>query len=307
MQIYHSSPIVYPRPYPTIIQHDRSNKVITLLAITILIGCIAYWIYTNFWHQGKVVQQLPPLNPPPLLKEEEILDEEKKRVVAPQKSQVAPIKRKQKEKRVKAAPVIYISKPPARREIEKETPKLIVAEKEIIDDLSLTIEENIENQLTPYLAQEKQKYSHKGMFIRYEGIYASLKDLEKNSKNEYVQFCNAAFIEENQETPSATELFLSIDPNQRLLVLKILLEEIENSTIPIKGSIFSSEKSAAKKAIILQFPTISKGSASSELELFLTLLRDHLLDKSVQPDGRAPMDGVMPFISGDKVQPYFYY
>lgn len=186
--------------------------------------------------------------------------------------------------------------------IEEEFPDADFAEgtEDIPLDDSLTMEENIEKDLPRYIKQEGIKYSYGGLFNRYEGVYASLRDLQNRKKDDYVNFCNQAFVhhfESRKMNVSHWDLNISIDTDQRILAWRVLSDEIENTSLCIQGAIHSSEKCEPGKAIVLQF-VVSDHQKEKELLKFLTLLAHHLSNESILTDSRPlnqePLPGIIP-------------
>lgn len=387
---FHSS-FQYMRPVSPPSQADKFKSFVTYLAIGILFGCAAYWIYKQFWNQRRIQQQSPhdqPKNISPLFikalspiekREEEAIKEESPQPIEVQKIEKVAIpaadrdplpqkellpllpKKESGDNGPVASKIPPKTLPKTRKKANPQAPKKPEAtlkdkvlpqpaikpkldlkedipkealkdfdEKdkktvpvihssqlhhlnepepdfdfdEGMDDLpiddALTIEENIEKDLVQYLRQERGKYSYGGMFYRYEGVYAALKDLQNKSKHDYVNFCNASFAEHFETKREAAyhwDIYISIDPDQRTLAWQILSDEIENTSLSIRGAIYSSEKCLPGKEILLQF-LIHDYPKKTELLQFLTLLAQHLSQESVLIDNRPfrdePVLGIIP-------------
>lgn len=234
-----------------------------------------------------------------------------------------------KIKKVNAPPAAVIVPKAQLNESEKDVPAPVIGpanDGEILDvvpqannlevkkdiplDTSLTMEQNIEGDLKNYLKQEENKYSCGGMFYRYEGVYAALKDLENNKKSRYVDYCNRSFVNHVETVKNCTthwDINLSIDPDQRLLAWKILSDELDNTSLCITGQIHSSEKCQPGKEIVLQF-FLTENDTEIDLLHFLTLLGHHLSQEMILIDSRSisqePLLGIIPT---DSVPPYFSY
>lgn len=340
MFINFSSSIQFMRPIGPSLREDKIKSIVTYLAIGILLGCAAFWIYTNFWTQRKV--QVPPpedqpnkssplfqhvhspkIDSPIVQKKEEVVieemeildDQELAQIPGPIDHQSPLMEKKElpeppKEKLSDAVqPQPFVPLPPSETIVE---PKEIIIEDEFPDadfaegtadiayDDSLSMEENIEKDLPRYIKQEKIKYSYGGLFYRFEGVYATLRDLQNRKKDDYVNFCNLPFadhFEQNKKFSSHWDLNISIDADQRSLAWKILSDELENTSLCIQGAIHSSEKCEPGKGIILQF-LVSDHQKEKELRQFLTLLSHHLSQDSILTDSRPliqePLPGIIP-------------
>ena len=340
MFINFSSSIQFMRPIGPSLHGDRMKNIITYLAVGILLGCAAYWIYKNFWAERKVQLQSieeqpnksspifqhvlsPKIDSPIVEKKEELVieeealeildDEEQAGDPVPDVHQSPFIEKKELQELPQAKLIDPVqpkpSAPPSDPIVElteikreEEFPDADFAEgtEDIPLDDSLTMEENIEKDLLRYIKQERMKYSYGGMFYRYEGVYASLRDLQKRRKDDYVNFCNQAFadhFESRKTNVSHWDLNISIDPDQRSLAWKILSDEIENTSLCIQGAIHSSEKCEPGKGIVLQF-LVSDHQKENELLKFLTLLAQHLSNESILTDSRPliqePLAGIIP-------------